>query len=99
MTQFDIAARQLANLYNKSFGGKESGRFRIASKQVRELLGKKRLYADDIEQLSRAVLEQGYVVVDMDSFFVLLSAKTFVNYRRLSGEALTTEMAAQNQQP
>ncbi|APX12385.1 hypothetical protein [Tateyamaria omphalii] len=94
MTQCDVAARHLANLYSKSFGGKESGRFRMSAKQVRELLGKKRLYADDIAQLARAVLEQGYVLIDMDSFFVLLSANAFVNYRRVSGEALATEMAA-----
>ncbi|WP_083100688.1 hypothetical protein [Pseudophaeobacter leonis] len=92
MTHFQVAASQLANLYSKGFGGKENGRFRISSKQVRELLGKRRLYSDDIENLSRAVLEEGYVMIDMDSFFVLLSANAFVNYRRVSGEALTAEM-------
>ncbi|PRY74517.1 hypothetical protein CLV80_11735 [Yoonia maritima] len=92
MSHFQAAAQQLSNLYAKSFGGKESGRFRMSSKQVKELLGKKRLYADDIEQLTRAVLEEGYVLINMDSFFVVLSANAFVNYRRVSGEALTTAM-------
>jgi hypothetical protein len=92
MTHFQVAASQLANLYSKNFGGKESGRFRMSSKQVKELLGKKRLYADDIEELTRAVLEEGYVMINMDSFFVLLSANAFVNYRRVSGEALKTAM-------
>ncbi len=99
MTQFDVPAQHLANLYRKSFGGKENGRFRISSKQVKELLGKKRIYADDIEQLTRAVLEQGYVLIDMESFFVLLSAKTFVNYRRVSAEALTAELAGTTATP
>lgn len=93
MTQFQIAARQLANLYSVGFGGKESGRFRISSKQVKELLGQKRLYPDDIEKMTRAVLEEGFVLIDMDSFFVLLSANTFVNYRRVSGDALAAVVA------
>lgn len=92
MSQFQIAASQLASLYSKSFGGKASGRFRMSSKQVKELLGQKRLYADDIDKLTRETLKQGYVLIDMENFFVVLSANAFVNYRRVSGEALTSTM-------
>lgn len=93
MTNFEAAARQLTSLYGKSFGGKSNGRYRLSAKQLRELLGRKRLYEDDIEQLTRAALEAGLVLVNMDSFFVVLSANTFVNYRRVSGEALLTAMS------
>ncbi|GAA3857418.1 hypothetical protein [Celeribacter arenosi] len=89
MTEIQDAARQLANLYNQSFGGKPKGRYRMASKQVRELLGRKRLYEDDVRMLTRACLEEGIVLIDMDSFFVALSANAFVNYRRVSADALT----------
>lgn len=92
MPQFQIAAKRLANLYHVGFGGKDRGRFRISSKQVKELLGRKRLYPDEIEQLSRAVLEEGFLLIDMDSFFVLLSANTFVNYRRVNGESLAAAL-------
>ena len=88
MTDYLTAAKQLANLYSRNFGGKPSGRFRMSAKQVKELLGRKRLYADDIASLTRAALEEGYVLIDMDSFFVVLSANAFVNYRRVSAEAL-----------
>ncbi|SFR38905.1 hypothetical protein SAMN04488005_1296 [Yoonia tamlensis] len=88
MSDFSVAARQIAGLYAVSFGGKPSGRFRLSSKQVKELLGRRRLYAEDIQQLSRAILEEGYVLIDMDSFFVVLSANAFVNYRRVSADAL-----------
>ncbi len=81
-------ARFLASLYMKSFGGKPSGRFRISAKQLREMTGRKRLYPDDIQILSRAMLEEGFILIDMDTFFVILSANTFVNYRRASAEAL-----------
>ncbi|SNR43234.1 hypothetical protein [Puniceibacterium sediminis] len=93
MTVFQIAAQQLAGLYGKNFGGKATGRYRLSSKQVKELLGRKRLYADDIDQLTRAALEEGLVLIDMDSFFVVLSANAFVNYRRVSAEALAAAMS------
>jgi len=88
MSDFQAAAQQIASLYGKSFGGKPSGRFRLSAKQIRELLGRRRFYAEDVQLLTRAVLEEGYVLVDMDSFFVVLSANAFVNYRRVSVEAL-----------
>ena len=94
MSNYQTAASQLASLYNKSFGGKPSGRFRMSSKQVKELLGRKRVYESDIEQLKRATLEEGFVLIDMDSFFVLLSANAFVNYRRVSADALMGAMSA-----
>lgn len=93
MTQFQIAAGRMAALYTMSFGGKASGRFRMSSKQVKDLLGRKRLYEDDVEQLKRASLEAGFVLIDMDSFFVMLSANAFVNYRRVSAEALASTVS------
>ena len=89
MTLYATAARQLAHLYDTSFGGKTKGRFRMSSKQIRGIMGRKRVYSDDVEKLTRACLEEGLILIDMDSFFVVLGANTFVNYRRLSAEALS----------
>ena len=75
-------------LYSKAFGGKENGRYRISAKLVRDLAGRRRLYEDDIRELSRAMLERGFVLIDMDSFLVVMSANTFVNYRRANEECL-----------
>ena len=83
-----LAADQLAVLYSKAFGGKENGRYRISAKLVRDLAGRRRLYEDDIRELSRAMLERGFVLIDMDSFLVVMSANTFVNYRRANEESL-----------
>ncbi|WP_417482448.1 hypothetical protein [Maricaulis sp.] len=82
------AADKLVTLFDAPFGGKPKGRFRISNKLVRQILGRRRLYEDDIRQLTRALLERGYVLVDMDSFFVVLSANSFVNYRRANEECL-----------
>jgi hypothetical protein len=79
---------RLAELYDKSFGGKQSGRYRIPAKLVRRLAGRRRLYEDDIRELTRLMLERGYVLVDMESFFVVMSANTFVNYRRANEDCI-----------
>lgn len=81
-------AKKLAELYDREFGGKKSGRYRIPQKLLRELLGRRRLYDEDITALSRALFEEGYVLIDMDSFYVVMNANSFVNYRRVAKEDL-----------
>ena len=81
-------AEKLAHLYSQSFGGKSNGRYRIAAKLVRQLMGRRRLYEDDVRALGRALFERGFVLIDMESFFVVMSANTFVNYRRANEECL-----------
>lgn len=88
MKNLDDTAKRLAALYTQSFGGKGTGRFRIASKIVRDMMDRRRLYPDDVQALTRAMLEEGFVLIDMDSFFVILSANTFVNYRRANAEVV-----------
>ena len=87
----DRAAETLAAMYDRSFGGKASGRYRISRKNVTGLLGKRRMYAEDVQNLSRALFEKGYVLVDMDSFFVVLGANSFVNHRRANEDAISAE--------
>lgn len=88
-TALDAVADRLADLYSRAFGGKKNGRYRIAGKLVRRLAGRRRLYEDDIRDLTRALGERGYVLIDMDSFFVVMSANTFVNYRRANEDCVT----------
>jgi hypothetical protein len=82
------AADKLAALFDAPFGGKTKGRYRISTKLLRQVCQCRRLFEDDIRQLTRELLERGYVLIDMDSFFVLLSANSFVNYRRANEDCL-----------
>ena len=91
MKNIHIIVNRLAALYAENFGGKPSGRYRIASKLVRHMAGRRRLYPEDVQMLTRAMLEEGYLLIDMDSFFVVLSANNFVNYRRANAE-VTVEL-------
>jgi len=82
------ASDRLVDLYERPFGGKRSGRYRIAAKLVRQLAGRRRLYEDDVRELTRSMLERGYLLIDMESFFVVMSANTFVNYRRANEDCV-----------
>ncbi|WP_020591968.1 hypothetical protein [Kiloniella laminariae] len=85
---FTHIADRLATLYTQSFGGKANGRYRIASKLVRKLAKRRRLYEEDVLALTRAMIERGYILIDMDNFFVVMNANTFVNYRRVNEDSL-----------
>ena len=82
----ESVADHLARAYAQAFGGKPSGRYRIAIKMLRGLWGRKRLYEDDISTLSRALYERGYVLIDLDQFLVVMSVNAFTNYRRYSDD-------------
>lgn len=86
--RLDGVADKLVVLHERSFGGKDKGRFRIAAKLVRHLTGKRRLYEDDIRELGRAMFERGFVLIDLESFYVVMSANAFVNYRRANDDCL-----------
>lgn len=81
-------AERLCAFYEREFGGKRSGRYRISAKLMRELAGRRRLYEDDTRMIARALLERGFVLIDMDVFFVVMSANAFVNYRRANEDLL-----------
>lgn len=83
------AADKLVALYERPFGGKSSGRYRLAAKSLRQLTGRRRLYEADLLALQRALFERGFVLIDMDSYFVVMSANTFTNYRRANEDCLT----------
>lgn len=82
-----IAAR-LAALYEERFGGKERGRYRISMKQMRALTGRKRVPLEVIGKVGEEVFELGYVLIDLETFFVVLAQGTFGSYRRVSDSSL-----------
>lgn len=91
----DVAqiARQLIDLYQTPFGGKAAGRFRISMKLLQQCAGRRRVFADEIEELSRAIYQQGYILIDMETYFVLISQSIFRNYRRVTEQMLTAAVS------
>ncbi len=87
--EVDDLADQLVSLYKAEFGGKPRGRFRISRKALCQIAGCKRIYPETTQALQRSLFERDYVLIDLDSFFAVLSARTFATYRRV-GPALAS---------
>jgi len=83
ITSHDIATR-LIGFYDRAFGGKPNGRYRISPKNLRRLMQRRRITDDDKKELANEMFELGFVFIDLESFYVITSARTFTNYRRLS---------------
>ena len=83
-------AEQLAELYQWKFGGKERGRFRISMKHMQALTGRKRVPERTLRKIGEELFELGYVLIDLDTFFVILAQRTFRSYRRVSDASLMT---------
>ena len=86
----DVAQR-LAALYDAAFGGKERGRYRFSMKQMRALTGRKRVPPNVIRRIGEEVFELGYVLIDLETYFVVLAQPTFRSYRRLSDGCLAAK--------
>ena len=87
-TAGEVAA-QLAALYEMGFGGKERGRYRISMKHLKVLTGRKRVPSRVLRGIAEELFELGYVLIDMETFVVVLAQRTFSSYRRVSDAAVT----------
>lgn len=83
-----MVAERLAELYDWQFGGKERGRFRISTKHMQALTGRRRLPDRTVQRISEELFELGFVLIDLDTFYVVLAQRTFRNYRRVSDASL-----------
>jgi len=88
MIDADAVATELARLYDVPFGGKDRGRYRISVKFLEKLARRRRLYPDERLAIARALFEHGFIMLDMETYFVVLSQKTFASYRRVNESAI-----------
>jgi len=83
----DVAHR-LAALYEKGFGGKARGRYRISMKHMRAMTGRRRVTTEVLREIGEELFELGFVLIDMETHFVVLAHRTFNSYRRVSDACL-----------
>jgi hypothetical protein len=81
-TPYEVASK-LSGFFSESFGGKPSGRFRVSPKNLRHLAKRRRLSEEFVRQLADEMFELGFLFLDLETFYVVTSARTFSNYRRL----------------
>ena len=85
----DVRARLVA-LYEHPFAGKPRGRYRISMKLMRQLMGVRRLWPEQIEALRRSLYEMGYLLIDLETYFIVVSQQTFASYRRVNESVIAT---------
>jgi hypothetical protein len=84
----DRIVDRLVDLYDRPFGGKPRGRFRISMKLMGRLFRQRRVWPDQVEALRRALYDRGFLLVDLGTYFVVVSEQTFASYRRVNEEGI-----------
>jgi hypothetical protein len=84
----EIEARKIAEtlvrMYDCEFGGKVRGRFRVSMKHMRKLAGRRRVHEELLRQIADQLYELGFVLIDLETYFVVVSQTTFRGYRRVN---------------
>ena len=80
----------LEALDSQPFGGKPKGRFRISRKFLRQVARRRRLPADLVSAIADEMFERGYVMIDMEAYFVVIPQRYFGSYRRVTAAAVET---------
>ena len=89
-----MVAERLAELYERGFGGKERGRYRISMKHMKSLVGRKRVPARLVQRIGEELFEKGYVLIDQETYFVVLADRTFRSYRRVNDSCVASYLGA-----
>ena len=87
-------AERLVRFYEVTFGGKDRGRYRFSMKQMRALTGRKRVPPKVIRSIGEELFELGYVLIDLETYFVVLAQGTFRSYRRVREGCLSANTVA-----
>ena len=74
----------LEGLDDLPFGGKPKGRFRISRKFLRMFAGRRRLPSELVSAIADEMFERGYVMIEMETYFVVIPQRYFGSYRRVT---------------
>lgn len=84
----DEVAEILIGFYGAGFGGKRGGRYRISRKYLRRISGRRRLAEDYLAALADELFQRGYVLIDLETYFAVLSQDLFDSYRSVSSRVV-----------
>ena len=87
---YSEVVERLVALYERPFGGKRRGRYRISMKLMRSLLGQRRVWPEQLEAVQRGLYDRGYLLVDMETYCIIVSQQTFASYRRVNDACLAS---------
>ena len=76
-------ARILSEFYGEQFAGDFMESFRIDWNMMRLIVGSKRISNDLLQGIKSALLEEGYMLITCDNYFVIASENAFDDERLL----------------
>ena len=95
-TPADVA-KELAGIYEKTFGGKKRGRYKISRGSLCRLSSRKRLEDSTIDKITDAAYDIGYIIVNLGEYFAVVEESVMLNYRPVPKSVLS-EFIQNNEQ-
>ena len=95
-TPADVA-KDLADIYEKTFGGKKRGRYKISRGSLCSLSSRKRLEDSIIDKITDAAYDIGYIIVNIGEYFAVVEEGVMLNYRPVPKSVLS-EFVQNNEQ-
>jgi len=81
-------ARLLADLHQASFGGEESGAYKIGREDLKSVTGRPMIHQTIIEDIADWLVEEGLILIDRDAYFLVARPCLFDAVRTVPAEAL-----------
>lgn len=89
----------LSDIYEKQFGGKKRGRYRISRINLRSLSGRKVLQESIVEAITYRALEDfGLVITDLGDEFSVIEIDVLRNYRAVPKSVLNMFIDASDEE-
>ena len=89
-------AEILERLYDETFGGKKNGRYRISRKFLLGIARRRRLTDQHVDEIAEELFETNFILVNVETYFVVLNQKLFSNYRRATTAAIARTIETVN---
>jgi len=86
----DDVAEALIQFYGIGFGGKRGGRYRVSRKYLRQITGRRRLGDDYLREVAEELFQRGFVLIDLETYFAILSQDLFNSYRSVSNRVVAS---------
>ena len=92
-------AKILKALYDRPFGGKDRGRYKISRRRLRRLSGRKRLEDTILQRIIDEAYEQGLIMMDLGDDFAVVEESVMQNYRTVPLPVLSQYVETQTRNP
>jgi hypothetical protein len=81
-------ASVLAEIYDKAFGDKQSGGYRIDRDALRNITGRPIFHQTVIEDAADWLVERGLILIDRDHYFVIMRPAVLDGIREVPDDVL-----------